>query len=88
MICSFPTDDNIYKHISYMGNSLTPYSIAISDETFFILTPHFKFIKRHRIDNNEKFFDFFVYQDSNCGNISFKKLRKYIILSNFNYYFL
>ena len=34
MICSFLTTDNIYKHISNWGNNLTPYSIAIGDETY------------------------------------------------------
>ena len=29
MLCSFLTDDRIYKYISNMGNNLTPYSIAI-----------------------------------------------------------
>ena len=32
MICSFLTIDNIHRNISSMGNSLTPYSIAIGDE--------------------------------------------------------
>ena len=31
-IYSFLTDDQIYKYISNMGNSLTPYSIAIGYE--------------------------------------------------------
>ena len=29
MICSFLTDDKIYKYVSNMGNNLTPYSIAV-----------------------------------------------------------
>ena len=32
MVCSFLTNDKIYKHISNMGNKLTPYSIAIGWE--------------------------------------------------------
>ena len=32
MICSFLTNDRIYKNISYMGNNLIPYSIAIGWE--------------------------------------------------------
>ena len=28
-VCSFLTNDRIYKYISNMGNNLTPYSIAI-----------------------------------------------------------
>ena len=31
MICSFLTNDNIYKYISNVGNNLTPYSIAIGN---------------------------------------------------------
>ena len=34
MICSFLTNDKIYKCISNMGNDLTPYSIAIFIENF------------------------------------------------------
>ena len=32
MVCSFLTNDRIYKNISNMGNNLTPYSIAIGWE--------------------------------------------------------
>ena len=32
MICSFLTNDNIYKSISNMGNNLTPFTIAIGEE--------------------------------------------------------
>ena len=82
MICSFLTDDNIHKYISYMGNNLTPYSIAIGDQIIYILTPHFKLIKRHRIDDNENFVDFFSIimiqivaktRLRNCKNIKFIK---------------
>ena len=51
MVCSFLTDDNIYENISKMGNILTPYSITIGMENIYFLTPHFKFIKREKIDN-------------------------------------
>ena len=83
MICSFVTEDNIQKCMSYMGNNLTPYSIAIGDENIYILTPHFRSIKRHRIDDNENFVDLFDHYDSNCGKHSFRKLRIYKIHSNF-----
>ena len=49
MICSFLTNDNIYKYISSMGNNLTPYSIAVGHENICFLTPHFKFIKEKRL---------------------------------------
>ena len=52
MICSFLTNDNIYRYISSTGNNLTPYSIAIGEENIYFLTPYFKFIKRENIDDN------------------------------------
>ena len=73
MVCSFLTNDRIYKYISNMGNNLTPYSIAKSWENIYYLTPDFKFTKKENIDENEidKVFD---YQNiSNC-----RKLRVYI----------
>ena len=36
MICSFLTNDNIYKNISNMGNELTPYSIAVGHENVYL----------------------------------------------------
>ena len=32
MVCSFLTNDRIYKHISNIGNNLNPYSIATGEE--------------------------------------------------------
>ena len=49
-VYSFLTNDRIYKHISNMGNNLTPYSIAIGSENIYYLTPYFKFIKKENID--------------------------------------
>ena len=53
MICSFLTKDNNYKNISNMGNNLKPYSIPVGHENVYFLTPHFKFIKRKKINHNE-----------------------------------
>ena len=53
MTCSFLTKDNIYKYISNMGNNVIPYSIAVGHENIYFLTPHFKFIKRKKINDNE-----------------------------------
>ena len=36
-VCSFLTNDKYYKYISNMGNSLTPYSIAIDYENIYYL---------------------------------------------------
>ena len=35
-VCSFLTEDKIYKYISSMGNNLTPYSIAIGWKIYII----------------------------------------------------
>ena len=43
MVCSFLTNDKIYKYISNMGNNLTPYSIAIGYENINYLTPFFRY---------------------------------------------
>ena len=32
MVCTFPTNDRIYKYISNMGNNSTPYRVAIGYE--------------------------------------------------------
>ena len=48
-VCSFLTNDIIYKYISNMANNLVPYSIAIGWEIIYYLTPHFKFIKKENI---------------------------------------
>ena len=60
MVCSFLTNDNIYKYISNMGNNLTPYSIAIGWENIYYLTPYFRFVQRKNIDIHDidKLFDF------------------------------
>ena len=90
MICSFLTNDNTYKYISNLGNNLTPYSIAVGHENIYFLTPHFIFIKREKINDNEflkankSSVDPFDYHVSNCGKNSFKKLRIYKIHSNYD----
>ena len=50
MVCSFLTNDKIYKYISNMGNNLSPYSIATGEESCYLLAPNFKFIKKDKID--------------------------------------
>ena len=45
-VCSFLTNDKIYKYIFNMGNNLTPYSIAIGWENICFLTPYFRYIKK------------------------------------------
>ena len=64
-----------------MGNTLTPFSLALSEENIHCLTPHIKFIKRDRIDydkllnTTKNSLDPFDYHISNCGKDSLKKLR-------------
>ena len=78
MVCIFITDDDIYKYISKMGNNLIPCSIAIGKENIYFFTPHFKVVKRERIDNdkfsntNGRSVDPFDYHDSNCEKNSFE----------------
>ena len=50
MVCSIMTNDDIYEDISNMNNNLTPYSFAIGDENYYLLTPNFSFIKKNEID--------------------------------------
>ena len=60
MVCSFLTNDRIYKYISNMGNNLTPYSIGIGWENIYYLTPYFKLITKENIDEDDidKLFDY------------------------------
>ena len=59
MVCSFLTNDKIYKYISNMGNNLSPYSIAIGWENIYYLTPYFRVVKKEIVDMNniDKLFD-------------------------------
>ena len=49
MVCSFPTNNRIYKYISNMGNKLSPYSIGTGEEKYYLLAPNFKFTKKTRL---------------------------------------
>ena len=48
MVCSFLTNDKVYKYISNMGNNLTPYSIAIGCYNIYYLTPYFRYNKKKK----------------------------------------
>ena len=63
-VCSFLTNDKIYKYISNMGNNLTPYSTAIGRENIYYSTPHFRYNKKENIDEDDidKLFDL-IYDD-------------------------
>ena len=79
IVCSFLTNDEIYKYISNMGSNLSPYSIAIGEKNIYCLKPHFKFSKKENIE--EDVIDkFFKYDNiSNC-----QKLKTYKIHSNYD----
>ena len=79
MVCSFLTNDKIYKYISNMGNNLTPNSIAIGWENIYYLTPYFRYIKKEKIDVDDidKLFDY-----QNISN--YQKLKTYKIYSNYD----
>ena len=78
MVCSFLSNDKIYFYISNKDKNLTPYGIAIGEESINFSTPDFEFIKREKMENfelmetNEKFVDLFDYHVSNCEKDSFK----------------
>ena len=50
LVCTFLSNDKIYNHISNMGNNLCPYSVATGAESYYLLAPNFKFIKKHKIE--------------------------------------
>ena len=85
MVCSFLTNDKIYKYLSNLGNNLTPYSIAIGSENKYYLTPYFRYIKKKNndVDDIDKLFDIDYHIISN-----YQKLRTYKIHSNYDYYYL
>ena len=80
-VCSFLTNDRIYKYKSNMGNNLTPCSIAIGWENIYNLTPYFKFTKKENIDENDidKLFNIDYHIISN-----YQKIRTYKIHSNYD----
>ena len=95
MICSFLTNDVIYKYISNTGNNLTPYSIAIGEANIYFLSPYFKFFVKEKINEsellntNENSVDPF---DCHISNSQKKDLKKYenikfirIILIKYSY---
>ena len=80
MVCSFLTNDRIYKYISNMGKNLTPYSIAIGFENIYYLSLYFKFVEKGKDFDEDDIDKLFNYQ-----NIShYRKLRVYKIHSNYD----
>ena len=79
IVCFFLTNDKIYKYIFNMGSNLSAYSIAIGEKNIYYLKPHFKFSKRHNIDEDDidKLFNY--NNISNC-----QKLKTYKYHSNYD----
>ena len=75
MVCFFPTNDEIYKYISNMGNNSYSYSITIGEKNIYYLKPHFKFSKKHKIDEDDidKLFDYD--NISNCQKLKTYKVQ-------------
>ena len=48
-VCSFLTNDRIYRYISNMGNNLTPYSIAIGFEIYIIYHHILNLLRKEKI---------------------------------------
>ena len=82
MVCSFLTNDRIYKYISNMGNDLIPYSIAIGWENYYLLAPNFKFSKNDKIDYNTLLGGIYVEDSEYKG--SFEEIELCKIHSNYD----
>ena len=82
MVCSFMTNDNLYEYISNMGNNLSPYSVATSEEYYYLLAPNFKFIKIDKIDY-DAILDGIYVPDSDIKE-SFEELELCKIHSNYD----
>ena len=80
MVCSFMSSDNIYEYVSNMGNNLTPYSFAIGEENYYLLTPNFSFIKKDKIDYDTILKGIYIPE----SDLPFEKLKLCKIHSNGN----
>ena len=81
MVCCFMTSDNIYEYVSNMGNNLSPYSVAIDEENYYLLTPNFNFFKKDKIDYDDILRGIYV-PDS---DLPFEKLELCKIHSKYKY---
>ena len=80
MVCSFLTNEKIYKYISNMVNKFSPYSIAIGEKNIYYRKPNFIFSKKQNIDEDD-IDKLFNYDNiSNC-----QKLQTYKVHSNYDY---
>ena len=90
LICSFLTDDNLYKYVPNMGDNLIPNSMAIGEKTNCFWTPYFETISKKVIDGDklsntdEDTVDLFDYLVSNFEKDTFRKIQLYKIVSKFD----
>ena len=82
LVCSFLTNDRIYKYISNMGTILSPYTAATGEENYYLLAPNFKFIEKDKIDYNT-ILDGIYLPDSDLKE-SFEELELCKIQSNYD----
>ena len=82
MVCSFLTNDRIYKYISNMGHNLSPYSIGTGEKNYYLLAPNFKFITKDKIDY-DTILDGIYVPDSDLKE-SFEELELYKIHSTYD----
>ena len=86
MVCSFVTNDCIYKYISNMGRNLIPYRIAVGEENVYFLSPHYKYTKKVNIKDsellktNENSVDPFDYHLEKPGPNCFKSLIEFVAI--------
>ena len=80
MTCSFLTSDNIYEYVFNMGNNLSPYSVATGEENYYLLAPKFSFIKKDKIDYNDKLKGIYVPD----YDLPFEKLELCKLHSNYD----
>ena len=80
MVCSFMTSVTLYEYFSNMGIILCPYSVATGEESYYMLAPNFKFIKKDKIGYNTILDGIYVPDSKE----SFEELELCKIHSNFD----
>ena len=80
MVCSFLTNDKVYKYISNMGNNLSPYSVATGSENYYLLAPNFSFIEKDKIDYDTILDGIYVFD----SGLPFEELELCKIHSNYD----
>ena len=79
MVSSFMTSDKLYEYISKMGNTLCPYTVATSEENYYLTAPNLNFIRKGKIDYDATLEGMYP-----CEGESFKELELCKIHSNYD----